>query len=206
MTVWFTSDHHFDHGNIIKYANRPYQTREEMNADLIERWNEKVNPHDTVYHLGDFTLGGVKKARFFLSQLNGRIIVVPGGHDHQWVRFTIPHKDNPDSPSMYFSNNKPIEFAPPLFTLEYEDKIIVLCHYPMLSWDKSHYGSWHLHGHIHSVDGYAFPSADRQLPPKSKGGVNGLRLDVGVDAHNYYPISFDEVQEIMENERMKEND
>jgi calcineurin-like phosphoesterase family protein len=51
--VFFTSDTHFGHANIIKYCGRPFASVEEMNRELIARWNAVVGPRDTVYHLGD---------------------------------------------------------------------------------------------------------------------------------------------------------
>ncbi|HAR41171.1 MAG TPA: hypothetical protein DCS07_00820 [Bdellovibrionales bacterium] len=55
--IYFTADHHFSHKNIIKYCGRPFQSAEEMNAVMIQRWNETVQPGDTVFYLGDFSLG-----------------------------------------------------------------------------------------------------------------------------------------------------
>jgi calcineurin-like phosphoesterase family protein len=55
--IYFSSDHHFSHSNVIKYCNRPYTSVQEMNEDLIQRWNNQVKPEDTVYYLGDFSLG-----------------------------------------------------------------------------------------------------------------------------------------------------
>lgn len=82
MITWFTSDTHFGHPNIIKYCNRPFKNIGEHDYFLIQRWNERVSSEDTVYHLGDFCF---KKngmgAKFYLSQLNGKIIVVRGNHD-----------------------------------------------------------------------------------------------------------------------------
>lgn len=57
---------------------------------------------------------------------------------------------------------------------------ITLCHFAMRKWNKSHYGTWHLYGHSHG-----------NLPPL------GLSMDVGVDAHNYFPVSFNEVKTFM---------
>jgi len=54
--IWFTSDHHFGHKNIIEFSKRPFANVEEMNAELVKRWNERIAKEDKVYHLGDFAL------------------------------------------------------------------------------------------------------------------------------------------------------
>jgi len=81
--IWFTADHHFNHANIIKYCNRPFSSVDEMNNELVRRWNEVIKPDDTVYHLGDFTLEGVETFYKFFMQLNGKILIIPGGHDYR---------------------------------------------------------------------------------------------------------------------------
>jgi len=79
MRYFFTSDTHFGHKNILKYTNRPFKSVEEMDEELIRRWNATVTPDDTVIHLGDFSLkGNVNK---YLKQLNGNIIWIGGNHD-----------------------------------------------------------------------------------------------------------------------------
>lgn len=78
---FFTADTHFGHVNILRYCDRPFASVEEMDAALIARWNRRVAPEDTVYHLGDFALG--LKARWpeYRRQLNGRIVFILGNHD-----------------------------------------------------------------------------------------------------------------------------
>lgn len=182
MTTWFTADHHFSHANIIRFCNRPFGSVEEMDRELIARWNLKVNENDTVYHLGDLTLQGTKAARAILSQLNGKINVIPGSHDRRWVSGL---KDGIWSRTRYL-----VEVLPPLVTLILAKQTIVLCHYPMLSWDKSHYGSLHLHGHSHGTIPDSL-SSDRQLPPNQS---RGFRIDVGVDNWDFAPASLTEIQ------------
>ena len=54
MNLWFTSDTHFGHENIIKYCKRPFKSLEHMNMEIIRRWNERVQPDDMVIFAGDF--------------------------------------------------------------------------------------------------------------------------------------------------------
>ena len=79
---WLTSDHHFDHFNIISYCNRPFKSLDHMNLELIRRWNEKIKENDTVYHLGDIVFGKSNRGYdYFAEQLNGKIILIKGNHD-----------------------------------------------------------------------------------------------------------------------------
>lgn len=80
--LFLISDTHFGHFNIIKYCDRPFHSTKEMNESMIENWNKTVGKEDYVIHLGDFGLGGVEALQNIVSQLNGRIILVKGNHDH----------------------------------------------------------------------------------------------------------------------------
>ena len=159
MNIFFTSDHHFSHTNIIKYCARPYATVQEMDADMIDKWNSVVGDRDEVYHLGDFTLGNWGTAHSYLKKLKGRICFIQGNHDGAW-----------------WSALENRQKLPPIFELTVNKQKIVLSHYPLRSWNKSFNGSWHLFGHEHG-----------NLPPMGKS------FDVGVDTHNLYPYSLDEV-------------
>lgn len=85
--IFIISDTHFGHNNIIKYCNRPYENAEQMNEDIIKRWNETVGPNDIVIHCGDFCLGKggrnrvADSAKFYREKLNGKIILILGNHD-----------------------------------------------------------------------------------------------------------------------------
>ena len=78
---YFCSDQHLFHKNIIKYCNRPFDSVEHMNEEILRRWNEKITPDDTVYVIGDFALGKQEKATEWLSQANGKKILIIGNHD-----------------------------------------------------------------------------------------------------------------------------
>jgi len=80
MGIWFTSDTHFYHKNIIKFTNRPWNTVEEMNNALINNWNEVVKPNDTVFHLGDFAFTSNGNWKKLINELNGKIYLILGNH------------------------------------------------------------------------------------------------------------------------------
>lgn len=80
MNTWITSDLHFWHANIIKFCNRPFATVEEMNEVLISNWNAVVQPEDTVYVVGDFSMA-FRPVELYTKRLNGKKILVAGNHD-----------------------------------------------------------------------------------------------------------------------------
>lgn len=185
-TVWFTSDEHFGHRKILEYSGRPFATVEEMDAEIIRRHNEVVGPNDIVVHLGDFTLRrGFQAAAGYFDQLAGREhLFIPGSHD-RWMDemrgvggwplpFYLPEGAVRDP-------KRRASFLPALAQIKVGKQEIVCCHYAMRVWAKSHYGSIHLYGHSHG-----------RLP-----GL-GRSFDVGVDGHNFYPWSFEQVLERVE--------
>lgn len=132
MTIWFSADHHFNHANIIKYCSRPFSSVQEMDTEMIGRWNSVVKPQDEVYYLGDLTMGNYGTARSYLKKMNGRIKFIEGNHDASWFR------------SLDINLR-----LPPIFELKINKQLIVLCHYGMREWNKSFHNSWHLYGHSH---------------------------------------------------------
>lgn len=157
---WFTSDEHHNHKNILRYQNRPFSSIEEMNQTLINNHNSVVSPNDTVIHAGDFAFGSYETVQKIIKQLNGNNIFLIGSHD-SWMK-----------------NNK----YNYLWESSIEGQYVVVCHYAMLVWPKSHYGSIQLFGHSHS---------------KLKHPLLGKQYDVGVDNNNFYPVSFEQIKKIM---------
>ncbi|TCI90737.1 metallophosphoesterase [Tenacibaculum sp. M341] len=170
--IFFTSDHHFGHKNIIKFSNRPFESVEEMDEELIKRWNSKVKPNDRVYHLGDVSLGDSDSLKDILSRLNGKIYLIKGNHEG----VATQHKNRFEWIKDYFELSVRDEDAPN------GKQKIMLFHYAMKVWRSSFRGTWHLYGHSHG-----------NLPDD----INSLSFDVGVDCHDYYPISYQEVKNIM---------
>lgn len=123
---YFTADEHFNHTNIIKYCNRPFSSVEEMNNEIIRRFNSVVGVNDITIHAGDFCWGNKGVAINFTKQLAGNHIFLKGCHDH-WL---------PDS----------VKY---IWRKKIDGQFVVVCHYAMRTWWTSHYNSWQLYGHSH---------------------------------------------------------
>ena len=181
MTIYFTSDLHLGHKNIIEYTGRPYKNIDEMDEVLISNWNARVTAYDEVYILGDVALCPVDRAIQCLRRMNGIKYLVEGNHDYRNLK-------NPEFKSQFV-------WVKPIFELELADdevrkgrRRIVMCHYAMRVWNKSHHGSYHLYGHSHG-----------SLPDDP----NALSMDVGVDARGYVPVSIHEVHKLMSKKNWK---
>lgn len=173
--IFFCADPHFGHKNIIKYCNRPFKTVEEMDETIIKNWNSVVTPKDTVWLLGDVSFyRDQAKTMAILNRLNGSVHLICGNHDVDSSGYVLGrfqsvrdlHEIKVQDPTARNGKYQPI----------------VLCHYAMKVWNKSHRGSWQLYGHSHG---------------SLKDDPHALQIDVGVDNHNYTPISYEQVKAIM---------
>lgn len=137
MKNFYISDLHFFHKNIIRLTNRPYTTVEEMNGDLIKRWNSVVSSNDTVYILGDiaYKFPDVESLLEVLNQLEGHKILIKGNHDD-----CLQYKSIRDC----------FEKIENYMEIEDEGRKVVLFHYPMEDWNGKYKGAIHLFGHIHN--------------------------------------------------------
>lgn len=191
---FFTSDHHFFHRNaVLKYGRKEFNSLNEMHESLINNWNSKITNDDTVYVLGDFSLGRKEETRIILGRLNGRKILIRGNHDkYSKNKLTaldfigIGFDDVMDEETLTLSNGEQV----------------TLKHYPQQEsrirrlWDKltrkkskqrayhafypTYHGLWHIHGHFHNG-------------PK----VNGKQINVNVDVRKYKPVSEKEICDVM---------
>lgn len=88
--LFFTSDTHFDHFNILSYCARNFNNIHDMNENFIHEWNEIVTPEDTIFHIGDVALGmGSERFDALMSRLNGTKHLIVGNHDGGWVKRSI---------------------------------------------------------------------------------------------------------------------
>lgn len=166
--VWFTSDTHYGHGNVIKYSKRPFVDTNDMDEAMADRWNSVVSKGDLVYHLGDFCLNTTEHATAIASKLRGQKYLIFGNHDKALRK------------SKEFLGHW--IWAKDLTQIEVQNQKITLCHYAMRTWASSHHGTWQLYGHSHG-----------SLPDDP----HSLSVDVGVDCWDYTPISFEQLKERM---------
>ena len=190
--VWFTSDTHFSHENIIRFCKRPFANVEEMNEHIISEWNKVVGPDDTIFHLGDFAWGGSSVWNDVLSRLNGHKILIIGNHDIKNLRANY---------SKYFDA---ITFQMQILV---EGQTIILNHYPFLAFGGAYRGQpvWQLFGHVHSQKHQYNIQDISDEEVKEILGKDTYRLryllptqyDVGVDNNDYKPVNFYQVRDII---------
>lgn len=173
--IWFISDTHFNHANVIKYDDRPFSSIEEHDSVIISNWNDYVKPKETVFFLGDFCFGGQKKVKEVLDQLNGNIFFIKGNHERPLCAYL-------KSVGGQWYDYLEIKIRDEELERKYQD--ICLFHYPIYEWNKGHYGSWMLHGHCHHNCKWSNTS-------------QGKIMDVGVNGLNFKPISYKELKQDM---------
>jgi calcineurin-like phosphoesterase family protein len=169
MNIYFTADTHFGHNKILEWQSgtRPFKTIEEHDDTLIDNINSIVKPKDTLYHLGDFAWKASRVAHYRHRIKCRNIILIKGNHEAKG----------------YKKLNEIFSGVYDLKKIKVNGQEIVLCHYAMRVWNKSHYGVWHLYGHSHG---------------SLRDNGQSLSLDVGVDSWGLAPVSFDQIQATME--------
>ena len=166
MKTWLTSDLHFGHKNIMTFCS---QTRARFRNDvdymteaMIEEWNARVEPIDTVYLLGDVAFMSGFDASLVMMRLNGRKILIEGNHDRKTL--------------MDVNFRKQFAEIHQYLQVNYDGHRIIMFHYPIAEWDQMHRGSLHFYGHLHG----------------GTSGLEKFRaLDVGMDATGEIVISME---------------
>jgi calcineurin-like phosphoesterase family protein len=167
--IFFTADPHYGHDREFIWKQRGFNSIEDHDA-LTKYVFSNLQKDDTLYVLGDVSCGknSLDNSLEFLSFLKCKTIIVKGNHDEQ-----------------LFQNRKKLAFNIHFIDSVYLDikinsKPITLCHYPMVSWNKSHYNSLSLHGHVH----------EKKIPLKGK------TINVAPTKDHMYPYSYDEIYKI----------
>ncbi|MDP9073400.1 MAG: metallophosphoesterase family protein [Actinomycetota bacterium] len=182
MSVWFTSDLHLGHANIIGYSSRPFPDVESMNRALVDRWNDAVGPSDDVWVLGDFALGRMDVTLPLARLLHGRKRLVSGNHDRCWSGHG---PRSAEWVGRYLAAGF-AEVRQGQVELDVAGTAVLGCHFPYVgdSHDRDRYvearptdlGQWLLHGHVHEK----WRRRDRMI-------------NVGVDVWDYRPVRADTV-------------
>ncbi len=178
MAIFFTSDLHLGHENILTHCNRPFGDVSEMNEMLITNWNRKVGNEDEVYIIGDLAYRSSRPVKEYLDRLNGRKHFIIGNHD-LWL------KNFPSACDYFLSVDH-------MRVIEMNGMRITLCHYPLFEWNGSRRAlhqdkskSWLIHGHLHNrTEADAFRYIKAKLP---------CALNAGVDINHFEPVTFTEL-------------
>ena len=183
--IWFTSDTHFGHDNIIKYNNRPFSSSQQMEEVLVNNINSLVSEKDDLYHLGDFCFhsNGKKwetEVRKVLDKIKCKNVhLICGNHDpsadyasHRITDFKTINEYKEISLKHLFGVMSDSQRAAK----------VILFHYPIESWCKQNYNSIHLHGHTHGKL-YSTDIAHK------------YRYDVGIDCNNYMPVCISQIMD-----------
>jgi calcineurin-like phosphoesterase family protein len=183
MAIWFTSDHHFGHANIIKYCERPFNSVGHMNASMIGSWNGVVAPDDSVYYLGDFAMQPHLVADI-LPQLNGKKLLIAGNHDRCHPKIGSPGK------WLQAYIDAGFDSVQVDMQMEIAGEMVLLHHFPYRAETepKQKYygqrpvdgGGWLIHGHVHN-----------------RWKVSGRQINVSVENWNFEPVGLDAIAAII---------
>ena len=164
--IYYIGDTHFGDKRVMELAGRPYSSVQEMNNDIADKWNRRVGETDTVYILGDFAFDDV--AAQVVDNLRGKKILLLGNHDEVLSLETLRK----------FADVKTIE------TIFDDGRSVCLCHYPLLSYNRSVYGGYHVFGHIHNNQNDKAYSLQTQLSNS---------FNCGADVIGFVPRTLDEL-------------
>jgi calcineurin-like phosphoesterase family protein len=186
MTRYFTADLHFGHRNIISYCDRPFRDVDDMNAGLVERWNDTVHPGDEVIVLGDVAMGRLRDSLALVARLHGRKVLVAGNHDRCWAG----NRRGVKAADARYRAAGFDEIWQGVVSLDLDGTPVWACHFPYHgdSHDHDRYvghrpvdtGHWLLHGHVH----HTWRTHERMI-------------NVGVDVWDYAPVAEDVIASLV---------
>lgn len=183
--IYFTSDLHFGHKNIITFDKRPFENIDIMKKEITDRWNSKVDPKDSVYILGDISWYNPEETYQIYKNLNGDKHLILGNHDRRLGKAAecfseiVPYKE-----------------------IEVDGEHVILCHYPIHFYNAHYYGAIMLYGHVHSsYEEELVQNYRKEL--NVKGGINCEMYNVGCMHWDYYPVSLKEILEVKNEKRLK---
>jgi calcineurin-like phosphoesterase family protein len=180
QNIFFISDFHVGHQNVIRFDNRPFKNLDEMHMTLINNWNNVVGDDDIVFYLGDlFYRCHSKYPMWFVHQLKGKIHFILGNHDRYRDISKLNRFETISTEAKLDVKDDSVKGRYQHFHLH---------HHPIISWNKASHGAIHLHGHCHQK---------MAMSPDYAWLYKRKIMDVGCNGINYTPISYTQVQQIM---------
>lgn len=223
MTTWYTADQHLGHERIIALCDRPFRTVAEMDAALIDRWNSRVDPDDTVWVLGDVAMGDLDASLSLISRLHGRKYLAAGNHD----RCFEGYNDNATRPARLdrwrrryldagfagIVDGSAVRRTGALVTLPLRDRLgnrvttIGVNHFPDAGESNSDRPDRYAEYRPRAVSRRLLPATVPATPPAYDwlvhGHVHGAwrtrgrRINVGVDVWDFAPVPEDALLELI---------
>lgn len=190
--IFFTSDWHLGHANILQYDARPFKDLDAMHKALVSRFNATVKEDGITYFLGDMGLCKAEVMEPIIKQLNGFKMLILGNHDKNMnAMYAMGFDAVLNAATMYIGGERVTMSHCPLRGVFREDVTGMKGSLPGENWhgesknqaySVTDEGQFHLSGHIHSPNG-----------GKSKR-ILGRQFDVGVAANGYKPVSISEIE------------
>ena len=180
METYFIADLHFGHAKSLEFDGRPFSSVEENDEEIIRRWNSVVGDDDTVWILGDLSWHGPKTTAKILDSLNGTKKLIVGNHDKRTVR-------NTDCASRFeeIVDYKELRIC--------KGKRMVLCHYPIPSFN-SHFAGWyHLYAHVHMSAEWDMTEEWRRYYERHNCKCNMIIVGCMLPYMDYTPRTFMEI-------------
>ena len=181
--IWFISDTHFMHANIIQYCKRPFETTEEMDRVISNNWNELITPNDLVFFLGDFSMS--KEAYLeILPQLQfKKMFFILGNHDRKNTLKEVISGKLCGEIEIYKN-----------LTIRYNERKYFLTHRPI----NAHLEYPTVCGHVHEKwvtlkKGDVIKEFSKRNNTTKEIELKNAIVNVGVDAHKFYPVKLYEV-------------
>lgn len=184
--------HHNPSWDIPIWKRRGFNSVQEHDEAIVKNWNSKATDKTTGFLLGDtmFGMGGSKEFMSLMRQLKFQRLFVMSGNHHAGFKQAF---DEINDNTLYVDGNysKEVIFVPNYLEAFINGQPIVMCHYPVLSWNGAGKGSWMLFSHVHGSLG----NSELGRMYLNSGGYN---LEVSVEATKF-PLTYGEISTIMRN-------
>jgi len=142
---YYIADLHFFHGALNSHMDRRgFETVEAMNEAMVQRWNRKVRKNDEVVIIGDLSWGNEAQTNELLRNLNGKLYLIQGNHDHVVLKIDV--------------DRSRFQWIKPYEELHDNNRKVILCHYPIMFYNgqyqldkKGNPRTYMLYGHVHDT-------------------------------------------------------